>query len=420
MAAAATASVAGCNARGRPTTSTAGRDAGDPAPTDRSGDATYGFTFLRATGNRYLRGTGRVPDVDPVDVSLPAPPEWVVAAPDRSDGTTVWATALADGRVRAHRLDGREVTQIEPFPSYGEGPPLLVIDAGHARILSVGALHTHSTPIPGGSATVRTDGGLAIPGGELDPDPIGDARVVTDGELVYLLGQATTYRHGALGDEVEGGAVAVVDPRTRDIRMIEPPYGVIEGLWPILTTLGGAPSMLVTASDAEQGASLALLRDDGSDGGRVVATSDPVGEPYGWRHQIAVAPFGPGGEREVASVRKPHVGATAQFHRLDGDDLVPVASLEGYPSHEFGSRNLDRAAAGDFDGDGQPELVVPTTETGVLAALRRTDGGVEEAWRLRIGGELTSNVTAARGRFGVEFAAGTPAGLRLWPAAQQT
>lgn len=419
LAAVAAGALAGCNGRGSATTSTPDTTASAPGVDGLSDDGAYGFTFVRPSGNRYLPGQGRVPEVDPVDVDLPSGATWVAAAPDRGTGTVVFATVLADGRVRAHRLDGCEVDPVEPFSSYGEGPPLLVINQGQARLTRSGTVFTHPTPIPGGSAVIRTDGGLALPGGELDVDPIADARIVTDGRLVYLLGDATTYRHGAVGDEVEGGAVMVVDPETRSVRPLVPPYGVIEGLSPMLTELGGELSVLVTASDGDRGASLALLRDDGSEGGTVVATSDPVGIGFGWRHQIAVAPFGPDGELEVASVRTPHRSAEAEFHRLDGSRLERVASTGSYPSHGFGSRNLDRAAAADFDGDGRPELLVPTPETGVLAALRRTADGLVEPWRLDVGGTFTTNLAVSPGPDGVVVGAGTPDGLRIWPAASQ-
>jgi hypothetical protein len=389
----------------------------DPGLADIPGDASYGFTFVRATGNRYVEGAGRVPEVDPVDVSLPAEARWVVAALDRSDETVVVASVLTDGKVRAFRVDGCEVGPVEPFSSYGQGPPLLVVDEGASRLARTGSVFSHPTPIPGGSIVVNNDGRITLPGGKLAVSAHADARIVTEGRLAYFLGPPTNYDHGALGDRVEGQQVTIVDPETRENWTLDPPYGVIEGLSPILTEIAGELDVLVTASDEERGASLALLRDDGSEGGTVVATSDPVGEPFGWRHQIAVAPFGPDGEIEIASVRRPHAAAEAEFHRLEGDRLARTASLGSYPSHEFGSRNLDRAAAGDFDGDGRPELLVPAPETGVLAGLRRTDDGVAEVWRVDAGAPLSSNVAATRGPEGVVLAVGTPGGLRIWPAA---
>jgi hypothetical protein len=408
--------IAGCAGDKAERTPTAVPTDDDPGLADIPGDESYGFTFIRATGNRYVEGSGRILDVDPIDVSLPTEAQWVVAALDRSDGTIVVASVLVDGQVRAHRLNGCTVSPVEPFASYGEGPPLLVITDGNSRLARTGSVYSHPTPIPGGSIVVNGDGDLTSPGGKLSVSAPADARIVTDGALAYFVGPPINYGHGALGDQVEGAAVTVVDPDTRKSWTLDPPYGVVEGLSPMLTNLGGELSVLVTASDDQRGASLALLRDDGTEGGAVVARSDPVGDPFGWRHQIAVAPFGPDGEREIVSVRTPHRSGVAEFHRLSGDRLERTASLGSYPTHEFGSRDLDRAVAADFDGDGRPELLVPAPKTGVLAGLRRTGDGVAEVWRVDAGAPLSSNVAAARGGDGVVLAVGTPEGLRIWPA----
>jgi len=83
-----------------------------------------------------------------------------------------------------------------------------------------------------------------------------------------------------------------------------------------------------------------------------------VGRGNRWRHQIAVAPFGPNGELELAEVLTPHIGGIAGFYRMDGDSLNLVAQQDSVTSHSVVSRNFDMGLAGDLDGDGQPEQVV--------------------------------------------------------------
>jgi len=58
----------------------------------------------------------------------------------------------------------------------------------------------------------------------------------------------------------------------------------------------------------------------------------------------------------------------------------------------IGSRNLDMAAAGDFDGDGRLELLLPTDNYTSLSALRRTEDGVEIAWSVPLDGRLATNL----------------------------
>ncbi|ERH02121.1 MAG: hypothetical protein J07HN6_01686, partial [Halonotius sp. J07HN6] len=164
-----------------------------------------------------------------------------------------------------------------------------------------------------------------------------------------------------------------------------------------------------TVADTANGARIRVYDIDGG----AIATG-PIYGP-GWRHQLCVAPFGPNATPELAVVRKPHVDRTVEFYRLTDGALEVVATKQGYSSHTYGSRNLDGALAGDLDGDGRPELLVPTTPRQELAVLQRTDGGVEQAFSLPLGGTLTTNVAGVAlddGRIAV--GAGTATGVRVW------
>jgi hypothetical protein len=93
----------------------------------------------------------------------------------------------------------------------------------------------------------------------------------------------------------------------------------------------------------------------------------------------------------------------AEFYRLDGGKLELVASLPGgYSSHVNGTRNLDMASAGDFDGDGTVELLVPSRDRQSLVALHRTEGGVVEAWQLLLGSPLATNLAGVEIQDGPE------------------
>ncbi|HSR56245.1 MAG TPA: hypothetical protein VLN73_08380, partial [Alphaproteobacteria bacterium] len=154
---------------------------------------------------------------------------------------------------------------------------------------------------------------------------------------------------------------------------------------------------VATLSSDEDGARIVLYDESGA----TLAEGPAIGSGRRWRHAIAVAPFGPGGEMELAEVLTPHLGGEVQFVRWDGKRLVRIAGISGLTSHVNGSRNLDMAAAGDFDADGSVELLVPSQDLGRLAAIRRTSRGVERAWELKLPATLSSNlagVTLAGGR----------------------
>ena len=406
--------LAGCASRfapggGAETTAAHTVDSPSPPPAD----APVGYTHLRPDGNRRLDGRASLPESDPVDVELGAAVEWVVGVPH--DGGVLLGVVTPE-ETRAVSVDSDGVTRIDSDLGTAAGPPLLVggDDPGFAPAL--GSTTTHPVPTPEGWASVTAGGVVRLPGGEnVDVGAIPDARLVAAAGRLYLLADRTTaYAHGVLGDEIEAGAVAVVDPSGGVEATLAPPGGVIEGIAPIVADVDddGERELLVTASDAERGARLVAL----SESDAPALTGPAVGTGFRWRHQLAVAPFGPDRETEVAAVKTPHIGGTAEFYRATGRGLELVASRRGYSTHAIGSRTLDTAVAADLDGDGRVELLLPDDPQRALAGLRRVDGGVEEAWRVSLGGRLTSNVCAVDGSEGVVVAAGTERGLRVWPA----
>lgn len=262
------------------------------------------------------------------------------------------------------------------------------------------------------------DGGVVD---RLAVDALPDARFVRAGPDTFavLAGATERYDHGALGDGTEAGALVVFevgDGLAGRARATFDP-AVAEGMFPIAASLNGSePTLIVTLTDADVGARLVSF----DLGGERVATGPAVGTGFRWRHQLCVAPFGPAGATELAVVKTPHIGGVVEFYRRRGVRLEIVAERSGYSTHAFGSRNLDGGLAGDLDGDGAVELVVPTQARDELVAVRRTADGTEAPWQLPLSGSLSTNVagvTTDGGR--VVLGAGTADGtLRIWGAAR--
>jgi hypothetical protein len=396
-----------------PATPAVGTDSPPPPP----GDAPLGYTHLRPDGNRLVDGRGSLPRTHPIDVGFEATPEWVVGVP-WGDGVRLAVVTAAGARVLSV-VDG-EVSAVGRDLDAPPGPPLLVgaTDPGPVLAPAIGSPLTHAVPTTGGWASVTPDGVVRLPAGEnADVGALPDARIVRAAGRLYVLASRTReYAHGVLGDELEAASVAVLDPAGGVEATLAPPSGVVEGIAPIVADVDddGEREVVVTASDAERGARLVALSAAGD-----AMVGPAIGSGFRWRHQLAVAPFGPRGETELAAVKTPHVGGTAEFYRAGGGRLDLVASLRGYSTHAIGSRTLDNAVAGDLNGDGSMELLVPDDPRRELAGLRRRaddEEGVVEAWRVPLGGRLTSNLCAVAGRAGVVVAAGRANALRVWPA----
>lgn len=397
-----------------------------PSPTPPAGRDAYWYTHPQPTGNRHLAGAGNVRDADPVTLDVSGTPKWLVAYP--GDGGSRWAVVTEDGQATRWRVADGGATREGQFSPLPRGTPPVVATEGSRSYrveLPPGMADTGSPTVdPGEDGAdprllyVSKNGDLVVVGEEttrLPVDAPADARLAAVGDGRYaLFGDATDrYEHGALGDTVEGSSLVVVDPVVPEVQArstLEPP-AVFEGLQPLVADLDGDgdPEIVTTLADSENGARIAVHDADGD----VVATG-PIHEP-GWRHQLVVAPLGPGGAPELAVVRKPHVDKLLEFYRLDGRSLDVVATAEGFSSHTYRSRITDGAVAADLDDDGATEVIVPRADRTELGAVRRHEGGTAVPWTLSPPGTVRSNVTGiAPSDGGLAVGVGTDEGVWIW------
>ncbi len=347
----------------------------------------------------------------PLDIPLAGLPQWLVAAP--FGGGVLWVVVLDDGQAQAFQVVGDEVAEhpISPQRLPPGLPPVLKVQNGRAELLvspypAASALAPPAIFSASGDIAHLEDGGdLVVSRGgvksRLALDALPDARLLTDdaNRLLVLTGPTTVYPHGVLGDDIEASGFALVmaapelTPKLTVEIEVKLTGEVIEGLSAIWTDLNGdgTREIVVTGSNVDRGARLLVF----DEAGNQIAAGPAVGSGFRWRHQIAAAPFGPGGDIEIVDVLTPHIGGVVEFFRLDGDELKVVAKVRGFRSHRIGSRNLDMALAGDFDGDGSVELAVPTQDLSQLGFIRRTVDGAEVAWTLPIGGVAATNIAAA-------------------------
>ncbi len=340
-------------------------------------------TDVTASGNRLADGSVDL-SADPQVVDLGGTPVWVLPYPVDTDGG--WYVALQSGT--AVFVGSRGTTS--PAPAV-DGPPVVVFEADEPTIVSAYRQH------------------------ERFENPLPDTRVVHFGEYSAALVDPTDrYGHDVLGDDIEAGAVQILNACTgmsTTIVIDEP--SVIEGISPILTDLDadGVPEVLVTTSNDRQGARLVVYGVDGS----MVAQSNPIGSGYRWRNQMGVAPLGPNDEMEIVDVRIPHLGGVVEFFQVDADRLIRMARTDPYTSHRIDSPNLDMGVLVDTDGDTRPEVVLAAQNFGALVVLERTEDGIAELAELDLDGLLRTNIAVDQRTNGSLLAVGTSSDqLYIW------
>jgi hypothetical protein len=420
-----TTALAGCLTGGDENTDGATSTDIETSVSPPTGAQGVHYTFGHRTGNRYVPGTGTLPDSDTVSIPLGATPRWLVAT--GVEGGSLWVVATADGDLQAFVVstDGVATTAVGPSTLPEATPPVLDARGDPPEVLPVpadAATTTHPTVVGDWTCYVTADGDLKFrrdgASRRLSIEALPDGRIVTDGRLAAVPVDPTDrYRHGVLGDTVEPAAVAVVDPGgdrgepTILGRTGPPDESVFEGLFPFWP--GGEDRRFVlTEATASDGARVALYEDR-----KRVAAGPRVSGAGGWTHQLAVGPFAPDGSTEIATVEKPHVEHNLQFLARDGDSLSVTAARRGYRSHTIAAgRNTSRTRAGDFDADGRPEILLPRTNQQHLDGVRHTPDGAERVWTLNLGAKITSNLATAHRDGRVAVGVGLEDGrLKVWP-----
>lgn len=394
----------------------------------------YFYTYHNPAGNHLVRGSGSFPDVQAVDVPLRGAPAWAVGY---AMETAVWHVVLESGDLQVVEVASDGAARALAFqPGWFDGaqPPVVGVSMieGTYVLRSDASVSPLSHPIPvndfealyidrAGDLVLGREEGVAsrMP---INAQP--DARPVMNSVgQVALYANATDrrYVHGIMGDALEAATLLVLDVRESRIRVLArvdlPGEDVYEGIAPFWADVDGdgVEDLVTTVANGSLGARLRVYLWDGA-GARQEVDGPPIGQGNRWRHQLGAARFASAGQIEIAATLTPHIGGALEFFGLSGGSLERTATFPGLTTHALGSRNLDQTAAGDFNGDGRPEVLAMDRERRAVVAVGRGETGAREVWRLDAGGEIISNfapVELLDG--GLALAVGVADGrLRVW------
>ena len=210
---------------------------------------------------------------------------------------------------------------------------------------------------------------------QTSPRRLPDTETTRAGEIsAWLTDPTTRYAHAVLGDAIEAGGFAV-DQAGRQFHFTLPDEAVFEDRRVRLEDIDGdgRPEAIIVKSYLRRGAALAAYR-IGPEGITPLAESAPIGTANRWLNPVGVADFTGEGRPLIAAVVTPHIAGSLRLYRLQGGALVEVARLDGVTNHVIGSRDLDLARISDIDGDGRPEIVIPSQDRMSLTAVSFAGG----------------------------------------------
>ena len=369
----------------------------------------YFYTFHNPAGNRFVRGSGAFPDGIAVDVALRGRPAWAVGY---AMETAVWHVVLESGDLQVIEIESGGTARTLAYETgwfARAQPPIVGVSMIEGAYVMRGddTVSPLSHPIPVNDFEVlyiNRAGDLVLgrEGGLVDSLPVNaaaDARLVMNSVgQVALYANATDqrYTHGIMGDRLEAATLLVLEAREGKIQLLAridlPGEDVYEGIAPFWADIDGdgVEDLVTTVANGSLGARLRAYIWDGASI-RQEIDGPAIGRGKRWRHQLTAGPFAADGSIEIAAVRTPHLAGEMEFFRLGDGALELAASFPGVTTHAIGSRNLDQTAAGDFNGDGAPEVLALDKRRRSILAIQRDESGANETWRLDAGGEISSN-----------------------------
>lgn len=187
------------------------------------------------------------------------------------------------------------------------------------------------------------------------------------------------YRHGVLGDTIEGGALVVQLENGRRITHRLPETQVFEDIAPRIADLdnNGRLEVVTILSSLNRGASIAVFALSGDALVKKAATPF-IGQSNRWLNIAGIANFAGNRSPEIAFVSTPHIGGRLAFLKYLPNTLLSSASSAGFSNHVIGSPELRLSAVYDVNDDGRMDLAVPSANRRTLRIVGFTPNGLSE------------------------------------------
>lgn len=226
--------------------------------------------------------------------------------------------------------------------------------------------------LPGSALGDDTDAFPLIPFADVataQADAIVDAAVIADAGIVEAWYSCATqrYRHGVLGDDIEGGCLLARDD-TGQLHQVElDEQFVFEDNRPRIADIDGDGNndIVTIRADRRRGAALVVYQMDDSESAapshtlRVLAETPAIGTANRWLAPAGIADFNDDGQTDIAYIQTPHIGGILRVWSWVDEAFIELASARGFSNHRIGDPRVSVSRVLDANEDGVPDLALP-------------------------------------------------------------
>lgn len=199
----------------------------------------------------------------------------------------------------------------------------------------------------------------------------------------WLADPTSRYAHGALGDDIEAGALIVNLRSGRQHVFRLPETSVFEDLRPRLVDLDqdGADEVVVIRAYENAGGAVSVFKADDA-GIRLWAESPAIGIANRWLNIAGFGDFDGDGRLEIAHVQTPHIGGILIISRVEEGRWVELTrdatgAGAGISNHAYLSRELGLSAVFEDDPGERHALVLPDQSRTDLVVASMREGALE-------------------------------------------